>query len=156
MAVQKGIGILLAAFLVIGTVGCSEDNKNTTAKDVRQEVTETMSSVADSANSTKSAYVDAMKKNLSDLDQKINRLQTEFSTKVQDWSEESRDSANQMMERLIKQRDAARKQLKELEEGTGDAWDKTKENIDTAMINLGDTYESTKEKISSMISPGIE
>lgn len=152
MTVQKVIGFILAAYLVLGTMGCSKDDKDTTAKDFKQEVTETMGSVADTARDTKNEYVDAMKKKLSDLDKKIDRLQTEFSTKAQDWSEESRDAANQMMEKLKEQRDAAGKQLKELEDETGDAWDKTKENIDTAMKNLGDAYESTKKKISSMIS----
>jgi Skp family chaperone for outer membrane proteins len=110
-----------------------------------QTTVDSANATLDAAAKTRDEFLASMDKKMTDLDAKIDRLASQSATA----SGDAKLRADRALADLQAQRDAVRKEYKELKASTGDTWDKTKAAFQSAWDGLVKAYDDAASKLSS-------
>jgi uncharacterized protein YdeI (BOF family) len=142
MALLLGLAIL---------IGCGEKAEEAAKKvsDKTQQTTEAAKKTMESATAwTKdkmNAYVGEMKEQLGKYDTQFEDL----SAKAEKLGDDAKEKFKGQLAALTEKKGAIAKKMEELQEASGEAWVKAKQELDKLMAELSRLYENMKKDFST-------
>lgn len=140
---MRRFGFLLAAafFLSSGlsaVYGYEKDLRtNTTSQEVKKEVIEVAQAKDTSLKQESQRYQKKIQKELNDYKKKMKQ----FETKAKNLKDQAKAKAKEEMGELQKKMKEAERKLKSMKSASGEAWDKLKAEVDSAMGSVKEGYE---------------
>ena len=114
----------------------------TTATDVKNETAEAVEVGKDYAVESKDAFVKSTEEKLAELDKNIDELKAK--------GKEKKDKASAAWKKEVASLQAKRaklsKDLSSLKKSSGNAWEKMKDGVKSAVNSLEDSYEKAKQE----------
>jgi hypothetical protein len=143
MVEKVALVTLLALSVVLSACGQSDSDKSpVTAQDVKTKTTEAMDAAADYAAQTRAEYMEKARKELDNLNVKIQQLQKE----AQAAGSESKAVLGEQVKRLQEQQRALEQKFTRFQSQGGEAWDEMKSGFEQAMASLEQAYEKARDK----------
>jgi peptidoglycan hydrolase CwlO-like protein len=128
-----------------GASPASPPERETTARDVKREVHETIDTTKQYVADNKDEFVAKVEKKLHDLDARI----AELSGKAAPLKEDAKAEADRLMTSLNQKRSELNDQLDGLKQASKEKWAEAKTAFENAFAELEKAYENTKAKFSS-------
>ena len=116
---------------------------------VKTETKEAAQAVEDYAYAQKAEFVDKMKKELTEIQEELDRL----SAKVERSSGEAKADAKTKLDAVREKWTQAKKQLDRAEGATESTWDDVKGGFKNLFGELKDSFEKTRQWLSDRIEP---
>lgn len=115
-----------------------------TAKEMGTKAKEAMESGAALTKEKMNAYLGELKGQLDNIDTQVGEL----SGRTEMLGDATREKFKEQLAALTEKKEAAAMKMEELQGLSGEAWEKTKQELDKLMVDLTQSYENIKKEIS--------
>lgn len=142
---------LLAALLIVA-VPAQSDNEEETMKpnpSMEKEWNETMESLGSYSAEQRDKAVEAGRKTLDAMDERLEKMQAWTQKHWNSLSEEAKEKRTEMLKSMREQRNEAAEWYGAMKHGSAEAWDSTKQGFITSYGKLQNAYRGAVDSFQS-------
>jgi tRNA U34 5-carboxymethylaminomethyl modifying GTPase MnmE/TrmE len=143
--------LVIMLLLALGTLpGCGEKEKaqsksaTVSKEDVKKEAKEAYDATKAYTQEQMQAFREKTETRLAEYKKEIDQLQA----KAEKLGNDAKAKAEQQLTALRQKRDEVSQKLKDLSSSSGNAWEKVKSGVDSAMEDLGNAYKKASAEFS--------
>jgi len=147
------VSMLIAAFILmaaaISYAGQGEQNDKATSKDVKKETKEALQAIKSYSFEQRDKAVRAVKAELSDLDGRIDRMQSRVEQKWSEMDQASRQKLSHAMKTLREKRNQLSEWYGGLQQSSAGAWNHVKEGFIEGYDSVASAFEKAENEFDS-------
>lgn len=144
--------LCLVAVLLMIAVPAQSDNEDETTKpnpSMEKEWNETMEALGSYSAEQRDKAVEAGRKTLDAMDERLEKMQAWTQKHWNNLSEETREERTEMLKSMREQRNKAAEWYGAMKHGSAEAWDSTKQGFITSYDKLQNAYRSALDSFQS-------
>lgn len=147
---------LFTVLLMVAVPAQSDSGEETTEPDpsMEKEWNETMEALGSYTAEQRDSAVEAGRKTLDAMDERLEKMQAWTQKHWNSLSEETREERTEMLKAMREQRNEAAEWYGAMKHGTAEAWDSTKQGFITSYDKLQNAYHSAVDSFESDDSEG--